>query len=91
MTDEEIVAHLTQIKGVGRWTAEMMLMFPLDRPDVFSPGDLGIQNAMKKLYGLRSQGRALSKRMARIAEAWRPYRSVACKYLWMWKDGEGKD
>ena len=86
MTDDEFIAHLTQIKGVGRWTAEMMLMFPLDRPDVFSTGDLGIQNAMKKLYGLRSQGRTLAERMTRIAECWRPHRSAACKYLWMWKD-----
>ena len=88
MTDDEFIAHLTQIKGVGRWTAEMMLMFPLDRPDVFSTGDLGIQNAMKKLYGLRGHGRALAERMTRIAEAWRPHRSAACRYLWMWKDGE---
>jgi DNA-3-methyladenine glycosylase II len=88
MTDEEVILHLTQIKGVGRWTAEMMLMFPLDRPDVFSAGDLGIQNAMKKLYGLRSQGRALAERMTAIAEAWRPHRSAACKYLWMSRDGD---
>ena len=74
--------HLTQIKGVGRWTAQMLQMFALDQPDVFAEGDLGIQNAMRKLYGLEETGRALQKRMLEIAEPWRPYRSVACKYLW---------
>jgi DNA-3-methyladenine glycosylase II len=77
MSDEDLVLHLTQIKGVGRWTAEMILMFPLNRPDVLPVDDLGLQNAMKKLYGLRG----------RVGECWRPWRSIACKYLWMWKDG----
>ena len=74
--------HLTQIKGVGRWTAQMLQMFALDQPDVFAEGDLGVQNAMRKLYDLEETGRALQKRMLEIAEPWRPYRSVACKYLW---------
>ena len=83
--DNEIIALLTQIKGVGRWTAEMLLMFPLDRPDIFPVDDLGIQLAMKKLYSLRGDGRRLHKRMIVIADNWRPHRSLACKYLWRWR------
>ena len=60
----------------------MLQMFALDQPDVFSEGDLGIQNAMRRLYNLKETGGALQKRMLEIAEPWRPYRSVACKYLW---------
>jgi DNA-3-methyladenine glycosylase II len=79
---DAFTAHLTQIKGVGRWTAQMLQMFALDQPDVFPEGDLGIQNAMKRHYGLEETGRALLKRMTAIAEAWRPYRTLASKYLW---------
>ena len=85
LSDEEIITLLTQIKGVGRWTVEMLLMFPLDRPDVFPLDDLGIQLAIKKLYGLRGDGRRLHKRMTIIAENWRPHRTLACKYLWRWR------
>ena len=88
MSDDEIIALLTQIKGVGRWTVEMLLMFPLKRPDVFPADDLGIQNAMKKLYGLRQTGPKLRKKMAAIAEAWRPHRTLACKHLWRWKSAK---
>jgi len=84
-SDDEIVALLAQIKGVGRWTAEMLLMFPLDRPDVFPVDDLGIQLAMQQLYGLRSRGPRLRRRLTAIAEAWRPHRTLACKYLWRWR------
>ena len=86
LTDDEIIELLTQIKGVGRWTAEMVLMFGLCRPDVFSPGDYGIQQSMIKLYKLKEEGKALQSRMCRIAEKWRPYRTTACLYLWAWKD-----
>jgi DNA-3-methyladenine glycosylase II len=86
MSDEAILAQLTAIKGVGRWTVEMLLMFSLGRPDVFPADDLGIQNAMKKLYGLRSRGPALRRRMAAIAEAWRPHRTYACVCLWRMGD-----
>jgi DNA-3-methyladenine glycosylase II len=79
---DAFTAHLTQIKGVGRWTAQMLQMFALDQPDVFPEGDLGIQNAMKRYYGLEETGRALLQRMTAIAEAWRPYRTLASKYLW---------
>ncbi|MGD8566766.1 MAG: DNA-3-methyladenine glycosylase [Gammaproteobacteria bacterium] len=85
MTDEELIAYLTQIKGVGRWTVEMLLMFALDRRDVFSCDDLGIQQAMRALYRLNHDKRELKNRMLIIAENWRPYRTVVCKYLWQWK------
>ncbi|MBF9237257.1 DNA-3-methyladenine glycosylase 2 family protein [Hymenobacter sp. BT683] len=82
LSEEAFTQHLTAIRGVGRWTAQMLQMFALDQPDVFSEGDLGVQNAMRRLYGLEETGRALQKRMLVIAECWRPYRSLACKYLW---------
>jgi DNA-3-methyladenine glycosylase II len=82
LSEEDFTYHLTQIKGVGRWTAQMLQMFALDQPDVFSEGDLGVQNAMRKHYGLEETGRALLRRITEIAEPWRPYRSLACKYLW---------
>jgi DNA-3-methyladenine glycosylase II len=82
LDEEAFTAHLTAIRGVGRWTAQMLQLFALDQPDVFSEGDLGIQNAMRKLYGLEETGRALHKKMLLLAEPWRPYRSLACKYLW---------
>jgi len=82
MEDEALIKHLMQIKGVGRWTAEMILMFTLTRPDVFPINDLGIQNAMKKLYGLTQTGKILQAEMIRIAENWRPYRTLASRYLW---------
>ena len=86
MDDLEIAKLLTQIKGVGQWTAEMVLMFGLCREDVFSPGDYGIQMAMKKLYKLELEGKELQQKMILIAEKWKPYRSHACMYLWAWKD-----
>ena len=82
LSEEAFTQHLTAIRGVGRWTAQMLQMFALDQSDVFSEGDLGVQNAMRRLYGLEETGRALQKRMLVIAEAWRPYRTLACKYLW---------
>jgi DNA-3-methyladenine glycosylase II len=80
MTDEEVIAELTKVKGIGRWTAEMFLMFRLHRPDVLPLGDLGIVNAMKKAYGLRKP--PTPTRMMKIGESWRPYRSIGCWYLW---------
>ena len=82
LSEEAFTLHLTAIKGVGRWTAQMLQLFALDQPDVFAEGDLGVQNAMRKHYGLEETGRELQKRMIVIAEPWRPYRSLACKYLW---------
>ena len=80
LSDEEVIERLTAVKGFGRWTAEMFLMFRLHRPDVLPVGDLGIANAVRKLYGLRKQPDA--KRLLKIGEPWRPYRSVASWYLW---------
>jgi DNA-3-methyladenine glycosylase II len=80
MSDEEVIAALTQVKGIGRWTAEMFLMFRLHRPDVLPLGDLGIVNAIKKEYRLRKT--PSQQRMIQIGESWRPYRSSACWYLW---------
>ena len=80
LPDELVIERLTSVKGFGRWTAEMFLMFRLHRPDVLPVGDLGIVNAVKKLYGLRKPPDP--KRILKIGDAWRPYRSVACWYLW---------
>ena len=87
LDEEAFTRHLTAIRGVGRWTAQMLQLFALDQPDVFAEGDLGIQNAMRRHYGLEETGRALQKRMLALAEPWRPYRSLACKYLWQSLDG----
>jgi DNA-3-methyladenine glycosylase II len=79
-SDEDVIAEVTQIKGVGRWTADMLLMFCLGRPDVLPVGDLGIQSAMRLAYGL--DGKATPDAMLAIAEPWRPYRSAGSWYLW---------
>lgn len=80
MNDEEVIAALTQVKGIGRWTAEMFLIFSLLRPDVLPVGDLGFRNAVQRAYGLRKLPEA--KRLLQIAACWRPYRSVATWYMW---------
>lgn len=80
LDDEAVVSALTQVKGIGRWTAEMFLIFRLHRPDVLPVGDLGIVNAVKQNYRLRTV--PTPERLVKIGEAWRPYRSVACWYLW---------
>lgn len=85
-SDEEVIRYLTQIKGVGRWTVEMLLMFTLNRPDVLPLDDLGIQQAIQRLYEFEAKGRALKERMLEIAVPWRPYRTYASLYLWRWKD-----
>jgi DNA-3-methyladenine glycosylase II len=80
LDDEAVIEKLTCVNGVGRWTAEMFLIFRLQRPDVLPLGDLGIIKAVQRAYKLRKAPSA--DRLARIGEAWRPYRSVACWYLW---------
>jgi DNA-3-methyladenine glycosylase II len=80
MTDEHVIEALTQVKGIGRWTAEMFLMFRLHRPDVLPVGDLGIVKAVQRAYRLRTV--PSPARLLRLGESWRPYRSVACWYLW---------
>lgn len=81
-SDDEIIKYLTEIKGVGKWTVQMVLMFPMDRPDVFPIDDLGIQTKIIAHYGLEGEKKALRAQMTEIAEKWAPYRSLACKYLW---------
>ncbi len=87
MTDEEVIALLTQIKGVGKWTVEMLLMFSMQREDVFPADDLGIQQAMQRLYKVNPAAKKeLLNKMQQLAEKWRPYRTYACLHLWAWKD-----
>jgi DNA-3-methyladenine glycosylase II len=80
MTDAEVIEHLTQVKGVGVWTAHMFLMFTLRRPNVLPTGDYGVQVAIKKHYKKRKLPKPVQ--MEKIARPWEPYRSVACWYLW---------
>lgn len=80
LTDEEVIQHLTQVKGIGVWTAHMFLMFSLRRPNVLPTGDYGVQVAMRKHYKKRKLPKP--KDMEKIAKAWAPYRSVACWYMW---------
>ena len=80
LSDDEVIAALTRVNGIGRWTAEMFLMFRLHRPDVLPVGDLGIVRAVQKAYRLRKA--PTPERLLRLGEPWRPYRSVACWYLW---------
>jgi DNA-3-methyladenine glycosylase II len=86
MSDEDVIEALTKVKGIGRWTAEMFLIFRLQRPDVLPVGDLGIVNAIQKAYKLRKK--PTPDRMRKLGEAWRPYRSVATWYLWRSLDNE---
>jgi len=89
MSDADVVSALTTVKGIGRWTAEMFLMFRLHRPDVLPLGDLGIVKAIQKAYRLRK--RPTPERMVRLGESWRPYRSIACWYLWASLDNKPLD
>lgn len=87
MRDEEIISFLTQIKGVGKWTVQMLLMFTLSRPDIFPVDDLGIQQAMQRLFTIEELNpRLLKIRMTELSEPWKPWRTIACQYLWRWKD-----
>ncbi len=89
MNNEEFIEYVTEIKGVGRWTAEMLLMFTLGREDVFSIDDYGIQQAVIGLYGLRTKDKKrLRERILKISESWAPYRTYACMYLWRWRDND---
>ena len=86
MSDDQVIAELTAVKGLGVWTAHMFLMFHLRRPNVLPVGDLGIRRAMQRLYGLDDLPDA--DQMTSIAEPWRPYRTLACLYLWRSLDNE---
>lgn len=80
MSDEDIIGKLVQVKGIGRWTAEMFLMFCLNRPDVFSHGDLGLKNAIKKHY--KVEIKLHPKKYHRLVGSWSPHRTTAARYLW---------
>jgi len=80
LTNEDIVTELTKVKGIGRWTAEMFLMFSLSRPDVFSVGDLGLRNAVRRAYNLAEDVKPVE--IAKIAENWAPHRTLAARILW---------
>jgi DNA-3-methyladenine glycosylase II len=84
MSDEDIIEHLTRVKGIGRWTAQMFLMFALQRPDVMPHVDFGINSAIKKHYRKR---KLKPPHIDKIAKSWQPYRSIACWYLWRSLDG----
>jgi DNA-3-methyladenine glycosylase II len=88
LNDEEVIADLTAVKGIGVWTAQMFLMFTLVRLDVFAPDDVGIQRAMQKLYGWKSLPK--KDQLEKTAEHWRPYRTVACWHLWQSLDNTPK-
>jgi DNA-3-methyladenine glycosylase II len=87
MNNNEIVDLLVQIKGIGKWSVEMLLMFTLGREDVFAVDDLGIQQAMTKLYKLDpADKKAMKEKMLKLSAKWSPYRTYACLHLWKWKD-----
>jgi DNA-3-methyladenine glycosylase II len=83
MSDEQVIEALTEVKGIGRWTAEMFLIFSLHRPDVWAVDDLGLQLAVKNLYRLRRH--PSEAKMRALAEPWRPWRTVASWYIWQWR------
>jgi DNA-3-methyladenine glycosylase II len=85
MSDGDVIAHLTRVKGIGVWSAQMFLIFSLRRPDVMPTADYGLLTAIKKHYGKRKLPKPAQT--LRLAEPWRPYRSVACWYLWRSVDG----
>jgi 3-methyladenine DNA glycosylase/8-oxoguanine DNA glycosylase len=89
LSDDAIIEHLVQVKGIGRWTVQMFLMFRLGRPDVLPELDLGVQNAIQRAYGLKQ--RPTPKDVLRIGEKWRPYASTASWYLWRsLENGDGQ-
>ena len=87
MDDEALILYLTQIKGIGRWTVEMILMFTMGREDVFAVDDLAIQQSMARLYNIDSTDKKrMKQQMITLSDKWKPYRTYACRYLWSWKD-----
>jgi DNA-3-methyladenine glycosylase II len=86
MPDDELVEYLTQIKGVGRWTSEMILIFSLNRPDVFPVDDLGVRQSVLSLYGMEDHGKNTSEELKFLSCQWRPYRSLVSRHLWKLRD-----
>jgi DNA-3-methyladenine glycosylase II len=80
LTDEEVIEHLVSVKGIGRWTAEMFLIFSLKRDDIFSYGDLGLRNALQRIYKMKKP--PTSAQAEKITAKWKPYRSLGARYLW---------
>lgn len=91
LTDEEIIKELTRIKGVGVWTAQMVLIFSLNRPDVFPIDDLAIRLGMQKLYAADLEGKALKQKLVDIADGWRPNRTLGTRYIWAWVNSQKKN
>jgi len=87
LNDEELIDHITQVKGVGVWTAQMLAMFALRRDDIFPITDLGIRNAIASLYGMRTSSRTFEQRAQKLSISWQPFRTHACRHLWLYKDG----
>lgn len=85
-SEEYLIEYLTQIKGVGKWTVEMVLMFVLGKPDILPLDDLGVRQAMIALYNIKETGKDLIYRILELSEPWRPYRTFASRYLWQYKD-----
>lgn len=85
LSDEEVIQLISQVKGIGRWTVEMLLMFSLNRPNVFPIDDLAIRQKIVKAYQLTEEGKALKQKMIEIGKNWEPFRTYICMYLWRWK------
>ncbi len=88
MPEDQLLNRLTTIKGVGKWTVQMIMIGNMARLDVFPVLDLGVQQGIKKLYGLNEEGKLLIDKMQQIGAAWQPYRTLACLYMWRWKDSK---
>lgn len=88
LEDAEVITYLTQIKGVGKWTVEMLLIFAMERPDVFPIDDFGISSGIQLMYGLdpKLPKKEMNRRLLEISSAWQPHRSLATRYVWAWKD-----
>ena len=88
LPEDQLLNRLTTIKGVGKWTVQMMMIGNMARLDVFPVLDLGVQQGIKKLYGLKEEGKLLIEKMHQIGAVWQPYRTIACMYMWRWKDSK---
>jgi DNA-3-methyladenine glycosylase II len=88
MPEDELTHRLTTIKGVGKWTVQMIMISHMARLDVFPVLDLGVQQGIKNLYGIKEEGKSLIEKMQLIGAAWKPYRTIGCLYLWRWKDSK---
>lgn len=90
LSDDEIIKELTRIKGVGVWTAQMVLIFSLNRPNVFPIDDLAIRLGMQKLYAVELEGKALKQKLVDIADGWQPNRTLGTRLVWAWVNSQKK-